>query len=206
MGRRKDKLELNDGSFFLFELNVKTNRANKYLAFCSIGIVIYMTKLLHHDWPRGVQSIQSNGLLKDLGEIWKKKNKSADVNLTPSVCPLKCLSGVWGFYIFEIFGYSWEKLQHILSAEKFIFIYFFAVRVDGCDVKPGICLYENHCTDSWVDVTSVNFNGKKVLEDKIFGWQDILQFFRILLLGWDIKVCLICTQHLAYVILHNELL
>ena len=23
---------------------------------------------------------------------------------------LKCLSGVWGFYIFEIFGCSWEKL------------------------------------------------------------------------------------------------
>ena len=43
------------------------------------------------------------------------------------------------------------------------------------------CLYENPienpCTDSWVDVTSVNFNSEKVLEDKIFGWQDILQFF-----------------------------
>ena len=88
------------------------------------------------------------------------------------VLRLKCLS-VWGFYIFEIFGYSCEKLQHILSAEKFIS----AVKVDGYDVKPGICLYENLCTDSWVDVTSVNFNSKKVLEDKIFGWQDILQFF-----------------------------
>ena len=32
-------------------------------------------------------------------------------------------------------------------------------------------------TYSWVDVTSVNLNSKKVLEDKIFGWQDILQFF-----------------------------
>ena len=73
---------------------------------------------------------------------------------------LKCPSGVWGFYIFEIFGYSWEKLQHILSAEKFIFIDFLAVKVDGYDVKPGICLYESLCTDSWVDV----------LEDKIFGW------------------------------------
>ena len=79
------------------------------------------------------------------------------------------LSGVWGFYIFEIFGYSWEKLQYILSAEKFIFIDFFAVKVDGYDVKPGICLYENLCTDSWVDVTSVNFNSKNVLEDKMFG-------------------------------------
>ena len=93
------------------------------------------------------------------------------------VYALKCLSVVWEFYIFEIFGYSWEKLQHILSAEKFIFIDFFAVKVDGYDVKPGICLYENLCTDSWVDVTSVNFNSKKVLEENIFGWQDILQFF-----------------------------
>ena len=31
-----------------------------------------------------------------------------------------------------------------------------------------------------------------------------LQFFGILLLGCDIKVSLICTQHLAYVILHND--
>ena len=30
---------------------------------------------------------------------------------------------------------------------------------------------------SWVDVTSVNFNSKKVNEDEIFGRQDILQFF-----------------------------
>ena len=93
---------------------------------------------------------------------------------------LKCLSGVWGFYIFEIFRYSWEKLQPILSAEKFIFIYFFAVKVDGYDVKPGICLYENPCTDSWVDVTSVNFNSKKVLEDKIFG---LTRYITILLMS-----------------------
>ena len=30
-------------------------------------------------------------------------------------------------------------------------------------------------TDSWVDVTSVNFKSKKVHEDNIFGRQDILQ-------------------------------
>ena len=30
--------------------------------------------------------------------------------------------------------------------------------------------------DSWVDITSVNFNSKKVHEDEIFGRQDILQF------------------------------
>ena len=34
-----------------------------------------------------------------------------------------------------------------------------------------------HCnTDSWFDVTSVNFNSPKVHEDKIFKRQDILQF------------------------------
>ena len=30
-------------------------------------------------------------------------------------------------------------------------------------------------TDSWVDVTSIDFNRKKVNEDKIFDRQDILQ-------------------------------
>ena len=45
------------------------------------------------------------------------------------------------------------------------------------DVNPGICLYENLFTDSWVDVISVNFNSKKVHEDDIFVRQDILQFF-----------------------------
>ena len=30
--------------------------------------------------------------------------------------------------------------------------------------------------DSWVDVTSVNFNIKTFYEDNIFGRQDILQF------------------------------
>ena len=41
---------------------------------------------------------------------------------------------------------------------------------------------------------------------ELFKKEHLLQFFHTLLLGWDIKVCLICTQHLAYVILHNELL
>ena len=31
-------------------------------------------------------------------------------------------------------------------------------------------------TDSWFDVNSVNFNSQKVDENKIFEWQDILQF------------------------------
>ena len=29
----------------------------------------------------------------------------------------------------------------------------------------------------YIDVTSVNFNSKKIYEDEIFGRQDILQFF-----------------------------
>ena len=32
----------------------------------------------------------------------------------------------------------------------------------------------SHETDSWFDVTSVNFNSQKVHEDKIFERQDIL--------------------------------
>ena len=40
-------------------------------------------------------------------------------------------------------------------------------------------VYENLFTDSWVDVISVNFNGKKVHEDDIFVRQDILQFFPV---------------------------
>ena len=36
------------------------------------------------------------------------------------------------------------------------------------------CIHWN--TDSWFDVTSVNFNSQKVHEDKIFERQDILQF------------------------------
>ena len=45
------------------------------------------------------------------------------------------------------------------------------------DVNPGIFVYENLFTDSWVDVISVIFNSKKVYEDEIFGQQDTLQFF-----------------------------
>ena len=45
------------------------------------------------------------------------------------------------------------------------------------DVNPGICVYENLFTGSWVDAISVNFNSKKVHEDDIFVQQDILQFF-----------------------------
>ena len=59
-----------------------------------------------------------------------------------------------------------RKIETYLVGQK---IDFFAVKVDRYAVKPGIYLYENLCTDSWVDVISVNFNSEKVLEDKIFG-------------------------------------
>ena len=81
---------------------------------------------------------------------------------------------------------------------------FLAVKLNGSDVKPGICVTVNtrsyrhtenisldlepnrydlyiktpwsYETDSWFDVTSVNFNNQKVHEDKVFERQDILQF------------------------------
>ena len=34
----------------------------------------------------------------------------------------------------------------------------------------------SYLTDSWFDITSVNFNSQKDDEDKIFEQQDILQF------------------------------
>ena len=132
-------------------------------------------------------------------------------------CPLKCLYYGWGFYIFIIFGTLWYELQYILSFENFIFVDFLAVKGNGSDVKPGICLVTPRCfniqtshgfknffyfhqivpirfkikwyifsmsitvciqgnTDSWFDVTSVNFNSQKVHEDNIFEQQNILQF------------------------------
>ena len=62
-----------------------------------------------------------------------------------------------------------------MSAENFIFIDFFAAKVDGSDVNKGIC--KEVFMDTLVDVTSVNFNSKNVYEDKIFDRQNILQFF-----------------------------
>ena len=64
-----------------------------------------------------------------------------------------------------------------MSDENVIFMYFFAVKVDGSDVIAGISLYKNLFTDSRYDITSVNFNSENVHEDDIFVRQDILQFF-----------------------------
>ena len=54
---------------------------------------------------------------------------------------------------------------------------FFAVKVAGSDVILGICKEVFIWTDSQYDVTSINFNSKKVREDEIFVGQDILQMF-----------------------------
>ena len=64
-----------------------------------------------------------------------------------------------------------------MSAENFIFIDSFAVRVDGSDVNPGIRLYENslQIPGSLTSLPST-LTAKKVYEDGIFGRQDILHF------------------------------
>ena len=49
----------------------------------------------------------------------------------------------------------WILLRKIVNV---VFMYFFAVKADGSDVKSGISLHENLFTDSPFDVTSVNFN------------------------------------------------
>ena len=54
---------------------------------------------------------------------------------------------------------------------------FVAVKVDGSDVKSGICEEVFMSRDSRFDVTSANFNSEKIHEDDIFVRQDILQFF-----------------------------
>ena len=65
----------------------------------------------------------------------------------------------------------WILLRNI------IFMDFFAVKVDGSDVIPGICKEVFMDRDSRYNITSVNFNSEKVHEDDIFVRQDILQFF-----------------------------
>ena len=81
--------------------------------------------------------------------------------------PLKCLYGTvcgW-FWIFVLFALSWAKLLYILSAENFIFINFFAVKVDESDVNPGICLYKNLFPDSWVTSLPSTLTAKG-----LWGW------------------------------------
>ena len=62
-----------------------------------------------------------------------------------SVINSRCLSGVWGFYIYLKSSDAHEKncniscQPNILSAENLIFQDFCAVKVNGSDVNPGIC-------------------------------------------------------------------
>ena len=65
----------------------------------------------------------------------------------------------------------------MLSVENFIFEDFFAVKVNGTDVNPGICAEVFILIYSWFDVISINFNSKEVYEDEFFGRLDMLQFF-----------------------------
>ena len=78
-----------------------------------------------------------------------------------------------------------------MSAENFIFIDFFLLLTEVTSTQESVKRFSyrhnniwhlhsssvDESQDSWVDVTSVNFNSKKVHEDEIFGRQDILQFF-----------------------------
>ena len=67
--------------------------------------------------------------------------------------------------------------------------YILAVKVNGSNVKPGICVRVNtrsehrwsYETDSLFDVTSINFNFNSQIdhEDKIFERQDMLQFLSL---------------------------
>ena len=55
-------------------------------------------------------------------------------------------------------------MRYILSAEKFIFIYFFAVKFGGYDVKQGICLYEKPSelnVDNWNDNCEAESKAKR---------------------------------------------
>ena len=53
------------------------------------------------------------------------------------------ITSVGILHIYNLWILLRKIVIYILSAENFIFIDFFAVKVDGSDVNPGICLYEN---------------------------------------------------------------
>ena len=42
------------------------------------------------------------------------------------------------------------------------------------------CFYIKTLWSSYYDITSIDFNSKKIHKDKIFNRQDILQFFKII--------------------------
>ena len=65
-----------------------------------------------------------------------------------------------------------------MSAENFIFINFFAVKVDGSDVNPGIYLYENSLQIPELTSLPSNLTGKKVHEDEISADKIFYNFFQ----------------------------
>ena len=85
-----------------------------------------------------------------------------------------------------------RKIVIYLVGRKFHLHDFFAVKVDGSDVYPGICPYENLLTDSWVDITSVNFNSKKSLwRWNVWPTRYITIFLRII---QRLQICKISTD------------
>ena len=74
-----------------------------------------------------------------------------------------------------------------MSAGKLILIDIFAVIVHGSDVYPGICPYGIFLTDSFVDVTCVNFNSKKVYEGEILAKKKTPSYASYLQLFWICK-------------------
>ena len=74
-------------------------------------------------------------------------------------------------------NYPWILSK--ISSENFITVNFIAVKSDGSYVIAEICLHENLFTDSRYDVTSVNFNSKKVYEDeRVYNFLHITIFLR----------------------------
>ena len=93
---------------------------------------------------------------------------------------MKILSS-WTFLLLNLT----ETLQGVLMYKRAmdlrISVYFHQIvpirfRIKRYIFSISITECFNYNTDSCVDVASVNFNSKKVHEDKIFGRQDILHF------------------------------
>ena len=56
-------------------------------------------------------------------------------------------------HICIIFGTLLYELQYILSFENFIFVDFLAVKINGSEVKPGICVAVN--THSYTEILKI---------------------------------------------------
>ena len=57
----------------------------------------------------------------------------------------KCLSHVWGFYIFVNLWILLRKIviYLVMSVENFIFVDFLLLKLKGSDVNPNLCYGEN---------------------------------------------------------------